>query len=504
MRIIWFCITFSLLIIGCSASEHTNSDISAADNGSTPPTAPTTNETNDSLPDASSTNQTSDKADAGSPNEEIDSGCQTNSDCVSGFCRYDHVCITAPSCVNHWGGDTCGFKEVGEDNTTHESCCRSLPVAGFNDPAHPGKTVYLDKYEITAGRIHTFIESITKEMGGKPNIREWMANHRPPIWDPSWEAFLPTDEESGVITINRLLLGDPRHLGESNPPPGVIVPPDTDQTISVGLNSQFGGQIYADVHGNNCGTYNGSYGFPTYYYPPAVMIKNGEVPRSNALGYKGETIPAQEWLAVKSMNCITNVMLQAFCVWDTNGEGQLATSEVMDFIVDSPLRAENISGCGSQSDNHEYLLGNNFTGTVQIGGRCPAVALLNATFDAGDVLPVVGSPLNKHVYHYPDLSDSTSDKSWQIAAPGRNTSDTVYLPGVAEGWADLAGNLNEQVLATSNGVFTGRFGVKHRGIGYGSMRSDLNVTLMPGETILRVQRPEMKSALSGGRCQRFK
>ena len=70
-------------------------------------------------------------------------------------------------------------------------------------------------------------------------------------------------------------------------------------------------------------------------------------------------------------------------------------------------------------DNHGELLGNVFTDTVQTGGRCAPVALVNATFDAGDALPVAGSPLNAHNYHYPDLGGSSADKAWQIAAPGR-------------------------------------------------------------------------------------
>ena len=198
------------------------------------------------------------------------------------------------------------------------------------------------------------------------------------------------------------------------------------------------------------------------------------------------------------MNCITGAMLQAFCAWDG---GELASNEVLDFITSSPLgRGDSVSGCGSQQDNHANLLGNSLYGTVQSGGACPPVSSVNATFDAGDALPVSGSPLNTHQYHYPDLGTSTSDKSWVVSAPGRLVADVIKLPGMTEGWYDLAGNLSEQVFVPS----TGLFGLRYRGIGYGSSRSDLNVTLMPGETILRVQRPESKSALSGGRCMYFK
>lgn len=61
--------------------------------------------------------------------------------------------IDIPSCKPHLGGDTCGLGEVGQAGAQHESCCRTLAVADYLDPAHPGKTVYLDKYEITTGRV---------------------------------------------------------------------------------------------------------------------------------------------------------------------------------------------------------------------------------------------------------------------------------------------------------------------------------------------------------------
>ncbi len=408
--------------------------------------------------------------------------CRSNADCLSSICSYAGVCIVEPSCAGHFGGDTCGKGEIGSADAVHESCCTSLPVVGFNDTRHPGKTVYLDKYEITSGRVRVFIEDITKRMG-KPNVRGWITANKPAIWNDAWSAYLPTDVDGDSITINRLLLGDPRHDGETNPGPGVIVPPAVDQVVNLGLNYQFSGTVYADVHGNNCGTYPNSYGFPTYWYPDAVVISNGEVPRTLT----------KDLLDTKSMNCITNAMLAAFCAWDG---GQLATNEVINFVTASPVdRPDNVSGCGTQYDNHGDLLGDYFGRTVQKGGKCADVELINATFDAGDNLPFPypASILNKHNYMYPYMN-VTSDKVWQIAAPGRVTIDNV------DGWMDLAGNLSESVINTT----TGRFGLKGRGIGYGSARSDLNVLPLKGEDVLRIHRPEVKSALSGGRCMRFK
>ena len=438
--------------------------------------------------------------------------CLIDTDCDV-VCSEAKKCVGAPSCKPHLGGDTCGKGEVGEPGAQHESCCRSLKVSGYSDPAHAGKTVYLDKYEITAGRVRAFIEQMAHENGGNPDVKGWIAKHRPSIWDTAWDDFLPANLEGGTRTIGRRLLGDPRpeDSGSTDPPgPGVILPPPTDQVRRLGTNYQFGSEIYVDLHGNNCATYPGSFGFPTYYYPPDILSRDGQLPRANGVTSGGQPISAKDLLDVKSMNCITNAMLAAFCAWDG---GQLATDEVLDFVTATPTTLGNISGCGTQHDDHGELLGNVFDHTVQTGGRCAPVAFVNATFDAGDNLPVAGSPLNRHNYRYPDTGSPAHDKAWQIAAPGRASmaaeangqpTDVVRINPGDEPWMDLEGNLSEATLDMSGASFTGKFALKYRGIGYGSSRSDLNVSTINGESVVRIQRPEAKAAYTGGRCMRFK
>ena len=436
--------------------------------------------------------------------------CLVDKDCDVA-CGYAKTCVSAPSCTGHLGGDTCGKGEVGEPGALHESCCRTLRVPAFTDLAHPGKTVYVDKYEITAGRIRTFVARLSEQMGGSPNLKTWLGSNRPAIWDDAWNQFLPTDLTGGVATIGRRLLGDPRvEDGTGSTGPGVILPPATDQARRMGMNYQFGSEIYVDLHGNNCGAFPDSYGFSTYYYPANLLAQDGQLPRASGLDAAGTTIAPQDLLDVKAMNCITNAMLAAFCAWDG---GQLVTDEVLDFITETPASLGNISGCGSQYDNHGELLGNDFSHTVQTGGRCASVLLVNATFDAGDHLPEAGSPLNIHNYHYPDLGNVTHDKSWEVSAPGRASlaagangaqADVVRISPGSEPWMDLNGNLSEAALDVTGAAFTGNFALKYRGIGYGSARSDLNTTPINGETVLRVQRPEAKAAYTGGRCMRFK
>lgn len=448
---------------------------------------------------------TSHCGDQGQDKCKLEEACRSHSDCESEACNYLEKCVENKSCVNYLGGGTCGSGEVGEPGSKHESCCRSLPVVGYVDQSHPGKTVFVEKYEITAGRVRSFVDAVIKEEG-KPDFKSWVKKHRPAVWNTDWENFLPTDYEGGTIVIPRLLAGDPRHDGQTpeQAGPGVILPPDTDPTINLGLNHQFGGTMFVDTHGNNCQVFQGSYGFPTYYYPPEALLKNSEVPRPNGFMNDGTIIKAQQVLDVKSMNCAPNYMFQLFCDWDG---GELATTEVMDFITDaSSDRPLTESGCGLQHSNHGDLLGNITTTSVFTGGTCPDAygGGVNLFFDAGEALPVPGSFLNTNFYNYPNLASTTSDKSWIVAAPGRMVGDIIKSHTVGDGWNDVAGNLTETVLETVNGQFTGKFSLRNQGIGFGSERSDLNVTLMPGENILRVQRPEAKSGLVGSRCVRFK
>ncbi len=448
---------------------------------------------------------------------QLGAACSQHADCASNACDYHGVCIADRSCVSYYGGASCGANE-SEIGGTHESCCKTLPVSGYTDDAHPGKTVFLDKYEITAGRMRAFVNAVIAEMG-KPDFKGWVALHRPATWDDSWTQFLPSDYEGDTITVNRLLAGDPRHLNDPNPGPGVIEPPATDPIVNTGLNHQFNGSaIFADTHGGNCGTYAGSYGLNTYWYPGNVLTTVGEASRIDGHDTNGNVITAQNALDSKSLNCATNIMFQLLCSFDG---GELSSSEVFDYITDSPTdRPLDVSGCGVQFSNHGDLLGNITSTSVFTGGRCaPAYGgLVNLFFDAGQALPVPGSPLNQNFYHYPDLGNSTSDKSWAIAAPGRMYGDVVRISPGDEPWMDIAGNLTEAVLETTNGSFTGKFSLRGQGVGFGSERSDLNVLQLPlmvgnplpttidnvDQGILRVERGEVKSGLVTGRCVRFK
>lgn len=430
--------------------------------------------------------------------------CLVDADCHAA-CNYAKRCVDVPSCKPRLGGDTCGVGEVGQTGAQHESCCRTLAVPGYADPAHPGKTVYLDKYEITTGRVRAFLADIAGRNGGTPNVRAWIVAHTPAVWDPSWNQFLPADVDGETILVDRKLLGDPRGTWPGAPP----VPP-TDEPRKTGTDFQFNGSLFMYLHGNNCSTHApDSYGFPTWFYPAAVLTKMGpEFPaRADGVDLDGNTVPASEHLEVKAMNCITNALLQAFCHWDG---GQLATDDVLDFVTGSPPELGNAPGCGTQIGTEDPPV----TDAAIRGGRCADLSKINATYDAGGSLPSPSFPLNTNNYEFPYFPGGAShDKAWEVAAPGRGTSaaagqalDQVRINPGDEPWMDLAGNLSEAVLTMDGATFTGRFGLKYRGIGFQSARSRLNFDPKwdPSADLARIERAQAKAAFTGGRCMRFR
>jgi len=394
--------------------------------------------------------------------------CAADTDCV-GACNYKKQCVDVPSCKPHFGGDTCGKDEV-RGAQTQESCCRTLPVPGFTDPANPGKTVYLDKFEITAGRVRAFIEDITKKQGGAPNVKAWIAANPPKIWGgASWAQFLPSAAQADTISVPH------------KPTSEVENPPWFRNT---GIDYQFNQQLFVYVHGHNCGNEKASYGFPTFFYPAAIQTLNGGLARANPTDGVN-IIPAQEALDVKSMNCITGAMLQAFCHWDG---GQLATDEVLDFVTGTPPNVGSAAGCGGPPSN-----------------RCAPVNAINASSDSG--VP------NQTNYYFPYYDNQTANSpashegTSRISAPGRKMTggpaagqqiDMVRINAGDEPWMDLHGNVHEIALDVSGATFTGNFALKYRGIGFSSARAGGN------SATGNLQYPEYKAGYSGGRCMRFK
>ncbi len=377
--------------------------------------------------------------------------CVVDGDCT-GACRFDNTCVDAPSCKPKLGGATCGAGEVDKNGNPlpgHESCCRTLEVPGFTDAAKPGKKVYLDKYEITSGRIRAFIEMLAAKNAG--NLKTWVAANQPAIWQADWNQWLATSSTTETISVPH----KPTNGTETAP-----------WFRNVGTNFTFNQQLFVYVHGHNCGNEAGSYGFPTYWYPKDVQMANGSLERANAFDGDGNVILAKDYLDVKSATCIPNYMLAAFCQWDG---GQLATDEVLDFVTNAPASLGSNAGCGT---------------------RC-ATSGINISSDSGTVTAAN--------YNYPYFDDAvTSEGTARIAPPGRVAADVVRINANDEPWMDLAGNVHEVALDVTGATFTGKFALKYRGIGYSSARAGGNTTTG------NLTYPEYRAGYSGGRCMRYK
>jgi hypothetical protein len=415
----------------------------------------------------------------------VKDGDETDIDCggtTSPKCPWDKVCAvdadcTTDSCIGNKcspasckgvvrGGTTCGTGEFVDGFKQHESCCKSLPVAGHSDPRFPGKQVYLDKYEITAGRMRKFVEAISAANGGVPNIKGYITANQPARWNAGWTHVLPAN--NGGTTVSYTV---------TNPTGGNLLYPGLDIyntgaaeyrnkfigdwyinngtfNIDPGLSNSLGAPHffpefrvtsgawpapdYSASHGFNCSNETGSYGYGTYWFFTGV---NGKV-------------SSKEVMDEKSMNCATNAMFAAFCAWDG---GQLASQEVFDYIG-TPARMTNAqSNCAG---------GINTTGDA--GGACYSIYYYSSP----------GAPTNY-------------DDSARIAAPGRVAADTVRINPADEPWMDMKGNLMEAVILSD----TTRFAVRGGGIGWSTQVTHHG---------LQASTPRGKNSSYGGRCMRFK
>jgi formylglycine-generating enzyme required for sulfatase activity len=303
--------------------------------------------------------------------------CTADSDCTSTVCNaVTKTCVQARSCgAGTAGVTTCGQKEVGDANKVHDSCCTSLPLPTRN-------TKRLDKYEITAGRFRNFIAS------NGTNVKQFVQNYI---------AANPASQLKAFTAIN----------------PGVVdLYPTTDATdVPVNLVAQMGA-ITMDNYDGIRGCYNwydvnnpdnGAYGHAAYWQPAAALAGYGVPPR----------ITPKDDLDAKSLNCVTPMMLAAFCAWDG---GELAT--LADFQDAWGATTFPWGNADIQRPNYNWC--NSAVGENLGGFGCGAGIF----------------------YEYP-LVNRARDIAGRFAAPGRFPLDLSTNKVNGEGWYDLYGNLAE-------------------------------------------------------------
>jgi hypothetical protein len=200
------------------------------------------------------------------PPEPIVSTCSSDAECGTGRC-VDSLCTFAKSCDGRaHGGNTCG------PNGT-SSCCGSIPMKV------DGKRIALDKYNITAGRMRSFIEAT------KGDVKSFIQGKSPAGWDAAWTTYLPSGFEGNYSVWD--------HFG----------PAALYEQVSSGSKT--------------AGCYFSGGGARTYWIPPEISESYGDLPQAYT----------QDVLDEKSLNCTSAIMMAALCAWDG---GRLPTPNEMD------------------------------------------------------------------------------------------------------------------------------------------------------------------------------
>jgi hypothetical protein len=344
--------------------------------------------------------------------------CGKDADCDSAVCAANKRCVEAESCRPLHGGYTCGTGEVGAAGAVHESCCRSLPVPNLTVMQDGvAKQVYVDKYEITAGRIRAWVEAIKAQYGGVPNIQAWVKARM--AVDPLLAAQFPSDKADYLPA---------QTAGQIK----TIAEPDATDDFDIGLLSQLGPTSYvrgvlANGGSSGCAMYANAYGHRTYWFDQAESTYFSELVRPAA---------QKDWLDEKSMNCITPLMFTAFCAWD-----------------------------GGYMQSQASI----------IGAYGPSTWPWGATPDVTDAVAKItnfnngtsGFGNNKDPrYLFPIVNYGTfaNDFSPIIAAPGRFPTDASQVLPAADTWMDLGGNMIE--WSQVNGTWRGWTGSSFEGHRY--------------------------------------
>ncbi|MEA2750934.1 MAG: hypothetical protein QOI41_5077 [Myxococcales bacterium] len=460
--------------------------------------------------------------------------CKVDTDC-NGACNYLQKCVDMPSCKNHHGGDTCGTNEEGSGAESHlgpgsavaaghEDCCRTLEVTGYTDPVMPpGKTkVYLDKYEITAGRMRAFLEAIGGGVDAAgnakdPNVKAYMAAHPPSRWSTGWENVLPADNTSSTatyvvkdVTVDLQYPGQDWYFTGSNnlyhrtqntwwiratgPTDTAQQGPGQQGTYTVATNVFYvlnagtmmpeyyanpanwpppnEGEGYAVAHALNCSNQAGDFGWSTYWFDNATIHTYGG---DNGVGkFPG----SKDLLDEKAMNCSPNALFAAFCAWDG---GQLADADVIDAITGNTVSPIYDSGSDANCQGGAACQG----GKLSVG---------KSTTCAGNTLNVFGDGTQGcySVFQYTtNNTNNTYDDTGKIAAPGRVLADTITKTAGDEPWMDLIGNLQEAVLKKGE---TNRFDYRGYGVEWQSIQHHH----------AQQTTPRFKGGAFGARCMRFR
>ncbi len=360
--------------------------------------------------------------------------CLTGSDCASGGCNYNKVCAAGRSCVTHYGGDTCGLGgEGGRDGAVWEDCCSTAPVVvGAN-------TVNLDKYQVTAGRMRVFLESVGYDVrgfvqgaraAGAVPVIPGNAQGRT-VLEPSWDLYLPTSfagtnaagELSGCAQRDCLPAGNPNCTCNAG---------TAFRGVYTAASRHLGGFIFNGNAQTSTGCFAGAPGTHAYRFN---TVDEGIAPEFDQNVYD-----------TKSMQCVDYLVAQAFCVWDggrleTLAEWQAAwastanTPPWRDVDPRLPVLPEERGLATNRGDQTYWAC--RFPWASDNGPN-PGCGL---TWDT--TTRSIELANYRYSYEYPKLRATQTDYITFISAPGRTLGRS---PG---GHADLLGNNFEHTSTVS-------------------------------------------------------
>jgi hypothetical protein len=245
--------------------------------------------------------------------------CKVGGDCTTLGCNYLFKCAAGRSCTNPggYGADTCGFGGEGRqeivDAKAWEDCCVKLPVTPASGPT-AGQAVLLDKYQVTAGRMRVFLESVGYDvrgfvkqarLAGKIPVIPGNAQGKT-LLEEVWDPFLPTSF-AGNVNVDEVA---DCAQGDTTTATGNTCKPGTEQPgIYTSVRNHLGGIIFKGndqtLTGCFVGHDDGSIGGGTHAFRFPDAMQDGVMPHHDQSVYD-----------TKSMQCIPYLTAQAFCIWD--------------------------------------------------------------------------------------------------------------------------------------------------------------------------------------------
>ena len=299
--------------------------------------------------------------------------CKVGGDCTTLGCNYKFKCAAGRSCTNPggWGADTCGFGGEGPPAMVAakdwHDCCEKAPVTATTGPT-AGVTVQLDKYEVTAGRMRVFLESVgynvrgfvqTARAAGK--IPLIPGNATASVLEADWDLYLPV---SFAGNQNAGELVDCDQGGAINATSTTCKPGFEVAGLYTSVKNHLGGTIFKGNNQTSTGCHIGTGaiggGTHAFRFPAGTSDPPSGTPGIDQNGYDE-----------KGMNCVDYLMGQAFCVWD-GGRLELGQEQIAAWGPDPMPWAADTTKIPASPGVRQALLADGTPATCTAADNTPA------------------------------------------------------------------------------------------------------------------------------------